>query len=1048
MEAQINPNKTENAQHEKGFLFYSGPNTFIQSNSDLYCIVSSCGKLNFINKSFESLGYDLELLLHTSFLDLVTNSQREKVAQCWDKAKCENTTTCVVVKMLKNTGGFIYYQWRFTWDPITEVFQGFAFDVHDYQIIKEQFESQQVLLVEGQKIAKTGSYTFHFDSKVMLWSDELYSIFEINKATTNLYQDYLSRLSKADSELIEKKIGRAVQSQLPFEIEHQIHLEDYRIKWVYGTGIPIVDHDNQVIGIKGVAQDITRKKEIELQNRRKQRIVNETELRQLEEKSNAKFKNYLENAPDGVFVTDEKGRFVEVNPAASKITGYPKSLLLKMSVNDFADPESPELFYQTIQDITVHGAVKKDMKFVHKNKSIRWWSLEAVKLSKNSYLGFVKDITDRKKIEQEIQESEERYRVLVEQMIDAIVISTVEGRIISVNENAILLTGYTESELMSKSIFDFIDDDELLFRPFQFEKLKKGLSVNSERKIILKNNTILNVELNSKLLYDGNVLTIARDITERKAAEALLIENDKFLNETQQIANIGTYSITLGKDLWSRSKLLDTIFGIKSTDILNSNLWLSIVHPDHRDMMYNYVTQDVLTKGEPFDKMYKIVRQNDGEIRWVHGKGTLKYDSNKKPQSLVGTIRDVTERKALEFELTKAKEKAEEASQAKSEFLANMSREIRTPLNGIIGFSELLTSTNLDKNQTEYLSIINSSAETLLNIINNILDFSKIEARKLELNTEKIDLYELVQQSIHLFKFQVKQKKIELQVSIGTDVPKFVWVDSLRLKQILVNLVNNAIKFTSQGSVHLQLKVLQSRENQFYTIRFSVKDTGIGIKVENQMKIFQSFVQEDATTSRQYGGTGLGLTISNQLLGLMNSELHLKSKPGKGSEFFFEIELEKAFPLASEQHPSIVKKKSSSILSSKSCAILIAEDNLVNRYLAVTLVKRFLPNAVIMEAQNGEEAIRLAQENEFCLIFMDIQMPIINGYEAAVAIRELKPNTLVPIIALTAGILNGDKEKCLAIGMNDYLSKPILVNDLEHIIRKWLIKIPKSTLVD
>ena len=283
------------------------------------------------------------------------------------------------------------------------------------------------------------------------------------------------------------------------------------------------------------------------------------------------------------------------------------------------------------------------------------------KLSETTYLGFVKDITERKKIEKEVQESEERYRVLVQQMLDAIVISTIDGQILSVNENACTITGYSEKELLTKSIYDFVANDEVLIKPLQFEKLHLGLSVQSERKIVLNENKVLYAELNSKLLHDGTVLTIVRDITERKTAESLLVENEQFLLETQRIASIGTFSINLATDVWTRSKLLDVIFGTNSNDAFNSYSWLSLVHPDHKEIMIKYITEEVLEKKQAFNKEYKIIRANDGEERWLHGNGSLKLDNEGKPSVLVGTIRDVTERKLLEIELIKAKEKAEEA---------------------------------------------------------------------------------------------------------------------------------------------------------------------------------------------------------------------------------------------------------------------------------------------------------------------------------------------------------------------------------------------------
>jgi CheY-like chemotaxis protein len=328
----------------------------------------------------------------------------------------------------------------------------------------------------------------------------------------------------------------------------------------------------------------------------------------------------------------------------------------------------------------------------------------------------------------------------------------------------------------------------------------------------------------------------------------------------------------------------------------------------------------------------------------------------------------------------------------------------------------------------------------LMEIISDILDFSKIEEGRLELNIEQTDLVELSHQVINLFKYQANSKNIILKLNIDSEVPQFILTDSVRLKQIIVNLIGNALKFTSAGEIQLNIQV-DSITEEFATLNFSVKDTGIGIKGNNQDKIFNSFAQEDANTSREFGGTGLGLTISNQLLGLMNSKLHLESQYGQGSNFYFSIrfriaKMEKTNEILPEN--TIKKPTFESISTHKQLHILIAEDNEINMLLVKKILKNMLPNSIVYEASNGNEAVKIYQNHPLDVIFMDVQMPKENGYEATAKIRKMVDAHKTTIIALTAGILKEEKQKCLASGMDDYLSKPINPEDLQKVLQHWV----------
>ena len=402
--------------------------------------------------------------------------------------------------------------------------------------------------------------------------------------------------------------------------------------------------------------------------------------------------------------------------------------------------------------------------------------------------------------------------------------------------------------------------------------------------------------------------------------------------------------------------------------------------------------------------------------------------------------------------LKQSKKEAEDANKAKTEFLANMSHEIRTPLNGVIGFSDLLMQSNLTETQMEYMNTVNTSAKTLLDVVNDILDFSKIEAGKLELDIDNFKIKLLSNQVIEAIKYQTIQKKLELNITLSDNLPHVVKGDKMRLRQILINLLGNAIKFTNKGFIELEIETIAVHKNGTNTIRFSVIDTGIGIDKRNQEKIFEAFTQEDSTTTRRCGGTGLGLTISNKLLGLMKSKLNVVSELGKGSTFYFDVnfEVNDESVLGTDNnatdHGLLLKNMGNSELK-QNTTILIVDDNSVNIFLSKILVKKILPNAIIYEAVNGLDAVNKYSEQRPDIILMDVQMPVMNGYEATEAIRKLENSGFrTPIIGLTAGVLLGEKEKCIDAGMDEYVSKPVVKETLEKMFYKWLVAPSQNSL--
>ncbi len=531
------------------------------------------------------------------------------------------------------------------------------------------------------------------------------------------------------------------------------------------------------------------------------------------------------------------------------------------------------------------------------------------------------------------------------------------------------------------------------------------------------------------------------------------VQNEELLQESEQRFKLltnsipGTVYLSEYDEKWTKVFLNDQIevlTGYKKSLFLDKKSSLiDFVHPDDRENLKDY-TNDCIKNHTPFHVVYRL-RKSNGDYIWVEEFGDVILKDGK-IAFIEGILFDITAKKEIETEI-KAREFAEASNKAKSEFLANMSHEIRTPLNAIIGFSSILKETELDSAQQEYLATVNHSADILLEVVNDILDFSKIETGKLELEFKKTNLHELCHQIIDIIRFDSEQKNIALSLNIDKDVPKYILIDSLRLKQVLLNLLSNAVKFTNKGKVQFQIDVINKNENDV-TLNFVVIDSGIGIKKANQEKIFEPFSQEDNSTTRKYGGTGLGLAISNKILKLMNSELNLESELNKGSTFHFELSTE-YYPDVIETELDLdvkeieVNYEDISLHHKKSIfnepkKILVVEDNKINMLLARTMIKKIIPEAIIYEANNGKIGAEKCSELNPDLVLLDIQMPVMNGYEAAIEIRKFNPT--VPIIALTAGTIKGEKEKCVESGMNDYISKPIDKDIFESILFKWLQK--------
>ena len=479
---------------------------------------------------------------------------------------------------------------------------------------------------------------------------------------------------------------------------------------------------------------------------------------------------------------------------------------------------------------------------------------------------------------------------------------------------------------------------------------------------------------------------------------------------------------------------VERIIGYSSDEIYNDpGLWEKMIHREDVDRVMK-VFSLMFEKRKEYELEYRVVRKN-GEFIWAKARSTTTYFIGDVLYA-DGVISDITPDKKVEQDLIKAKQDAETANSAKSDFLARMSHEIRTPINAVIGLTHLAISTELTAKQRDYLTKIQDSSRSLLGIINEVLDFSKIEAEKMTIEKIKFNLRSVMEHLSNTVNLKAVDKDLEIIFSIDERIPDILRGDPLRLGQILINLVDNAIKFTEKGIIEVSTKIIEETDGNII-ISFSVRDEGIGMSDEQVANVFDSFFQGDDSITRNYGGTGLGLTISKKLVELMDGRLNVESSPGKGTEFVFEIPLGKIHE--KEQEEIRLLKK----VSLQGSRVLLVEDNLINQQVISELVEQIGLDYDL--AVDGMDGYKKACNNSYDLILMDIQMPVMDGLKATEKIRGSGLSD-IPIIAMSAHVLPTDKKKSLNAGMNGYITKPIDPEELNRILLKFIQPVKKNII--
>jgi len=783
------------------------------------------------------------------------------------------------------------------------------------------------------------------------------------------------------------------------------------------------------IALRKTQQALEAKNE-ELQQEMTERKKIEAELR----KSELRYRQIFEqNKAIKLIIDPVESSIVNANQAACQFYGYSLKTITSMKITDI-NMLSMEEIRMVMKDIKQGN--QNVFQFKHRLASgeirdVEVYSCEIQIDDKKMFYSIVNDISKCKTAEAKLQKVQQEQSIILENVPLGIVFIK-NKKFMWMNKKFVELFGFTLDELIGFSIDKCFpsknDYSESISRSYPM--LSSGQTYKDECQLKRKDGTLFWAVVHGKAFNTDKVeeasIWIVNDITIRKNEEKQLMESKK---NFEDIFNTSTDMLIIadlqGNIVNANPKAVES-YGYSKDEFLKLTI-PDLIHPDYKDGFKTFVN-DIQTKGFSSLESRDIRKDRSSFVNEVNG-NFVEYNGK---LHFLGISRDITQRKQAEKELIDAKKASDEANKAKSNFLAVMSHEIRTPMNAIIGMAELTLQTKLNSEQINNIKVIKDSSYHLLNVINEILDFSKIEADKLTLADIDFDLYNLLDSVIFIFTNQAKEKDIFLNLEKSKYLPQYIKGDPIRLRQILVNLINNAVKFTKTGGI-----TIEAAKEDDYILYFSVTDTGIGIPEKKHQLIFESFNQADYSITRNHGGTGLGLTICKKLIGMMGGNISVTSKTGFGSKFSFKIPLRKGNKdnVSLENHLDNWEKLKN---DSKPLKILLVEDNSVNAEIAARFLKKLGHNSIT--ASNGKEALTFLTKKKYDLVLMDVEMPVMNGIEATKRIRNKEvgiENSEIPVIAMTAHALNDFREECIKSGMNDFISKPVNFYEMGIVLKNY-----------
>lgn len=787
---------------------------------------------------------------------------------------------------------------------------------------------------------------------------------------------------------------------------------------------------------------------------------------------------------DGFVAFDAEYKIIAWNHGAEKIFGHVAETVIGQPISVLLSTESADYFYKATdfesQYVSQHEKLELDGITANNKQIIIEASFKWCESEKNGKYcaALFRDVSENRKVEDELFTEREFQKAVLENLSDAVIGCDAEGKITIINR--------AKRQSFGQRINSYFLRETLhetpLYRALKGEVIKNFHSTSS-----LANGEVRHQIINGQAIFDSKgkklgAVVVTHDVTDVVREEEALRRETKRLSEiiatqydiavaekdTNRVMQLivekmmrlaradgavieisdGSDSLIYKACSGTLKNSLNTIIPVAGSlsglCVLSREILIcddsEIDERVNREACRNVGARSMIvvplfsSPGEAIGVL-KVISEEANFFSDIDVE-TLRLVSGLLTSALL-SISDADAKKKLLSELVNAREVAESASQMKSQFLANMSHEIRTPMNAVIGLTGLLLDTQLDAEQRDFLNTIKNSADSLLALVNDILDISKIEAGKLTF--EKIDfhLQSLIHETVDIISYSAKQKNLEIVVDLHLDANMSVISDPIRVRQILLNILSNAIKFTSKGRVRLNVFEDGQIENKKF-FRFEVIDTGIGIPALVKENLFESFSQADSSTTRKFGGTGLGLSICKRLVDLLKGEIGVESCEGLGSMFWFRLPLQ----VTASQVKNLVQDDSHTALKQLAAddelRVLLAEDNAVNQKLVIRMLKKV--GLHVDAVDNGLAALNAFEQNQYHIILMDGHMPDMDGYQATVAIRQSDKDkqTRTPIIALTANVMSGDYERCLSIGMDDYIPKPIEQNHFYKTVKKWL----------